>query len=86
MGVSIFTHGDTDGLCAGAIVLAAHAQAQVFFTNPYRLIEDLNKTRETDDIIICDISLQENKLTQILDRFSEISRGTTESNLQSSPG
>lgn len=41
----IFTYGDTDGLCAGALALAANADAQVRFTNPYHLLEDLSAVR-----------------------------------------
>ena len=68
----IFTHGDTDGLCAGAIALAANPDAKVFITNPYRLLEDLNSVRNPKKIIICDISLIDNRLAQTLKRFSEI--------------
>lgn len=72
-GFFIFTHGDTDGLCAGAVALAANPEAQIFFSNPYRLMEDLNLARRYDIVIVCDISLPENLLTQTLDRFLEIS-------------
>jgi RecJ-like exonuclease len=36
-------------------------------------MEDLNLAAESDTVIVCDISLPENKLTQVLDRFSELS-------------
>ena len=68
----IFTHGDTDGLCAGAIVLAANSNAQVSFTNPYHLLEDLRAVRNSEKVVICDISLIESRLAQTLKRFSEI--------------
>ena len=32
----IFTHGDTDGLCCGALALAANGDSPLYFTNPYR--------------------------------------------------
>ena len=41
LGSWIFTHGDVDGLCAGAIALAAYPDANVFFTHPYGLEGDL---------------------------------------------
>ncbi|MEE8570173.1 MAG: DHHA1 domain-containing protein [Candidatus Bathyarchaeia archaeon] len=72
MDVFIFTHGDTDGICAGAIVLSAYPDAKLIFTNPYRLLEDLDMVSYSDTVIICDISLPENCVTEILKRFSEI--------------
>jgi len=71
----IFTHGDTDGLCAGAIALAANPGAHVFFTHPYGLEEDLNEAKKTDRIIICDIALSESHLPRLLESFSEIADG-----------
>ncbi|MEM2339148.1 MAG: DHHA1 domain-containing protein [Nitrososphaerales archaeon] len=72
MATWIFTHGDTDGICAGAIALAANPNAQIFFTNPYGLIEDLTIANNEDKVIICDIALSENHLKQIIQRFSRI--------------
>jgi len=68
----IFTHGDTDGLCAGAVALAANPNAHVFFTHPYGLEGDLSEAKKTDRIIICDIALSESHLTRLLRLFSEI--------------
>lgn len=68
----IFTHGDTDGLCAGAVALAANPEAHIFFTHPYGLAEDLNAAKNMDTVIICDIALSESHLTRILQRFSAI--------------
>lgn len=72
MGTWIFAHGDTDGICSGAIALAANPEAHVFFTHPYGLAEDLNAARDNDTVIICDIALSESHLTRILQRFSSI--------------
>jgi len=68
----IFTHGDSDGLCAGAIALAANPEAHVFFTHPYGLEEDLREAEKTDKIIICDIALSESHVHRLLRLFSEI--------------
>ena len=68
----IFTHSDCDGICAGAIALAANPDARVFFTHPYGLLEDLENVREGDVVIICDIALSEDKLQAILEKFSLI--------------
>ena len=72
MAAWIFAHGDTDGICAGAIALAANPEAHVFFTHPYGLAEDLAAAKNRDKVIICDIALSETHLTQILQRFSAI--------------
>lgn len=68
----IFAHGDTDGICSGAIALAANPEAHIFFTNPYGLAEDLNAAKNNDTVIICDLALSESNLTQTLQRFSSI--------------
>ncbi len=72
MAVWIFTHGDADGLCAGALALAAHPNAHIFFTHPYGLAEDLAIAEDADTVIVCDIALSETHLTQILQMFSAI--------------
>ncbi|MBC7130723.1 DHH family phosphoesterase [Candidatus Bathyarchaeota archaeon] len=77
MATWIFTHGDGDGLCAGAIALAANRDAQVYFTHPFGLLEDLENASEDDKVIICDIALSEHKLPALIEKFSEIaSKGT----------
>ncbi|MCX8171630.1 MAG: DHH family phosphoesterase, partial [Candidatus Bathyarchaeota archaeon] len=72
MGKWIFTHSDGDGVCAGALALAANPDAKVFFTHPSGLLEDLDNVSDGDSAIICDISLPEEGLAAILKRFSEI--------------
>ncbi len=69
----IFTHSDGDGICAGALALAANPDAKVFFTHPHGLLEDLGNAGEGDNVIICDIALPEGNLQTILNRFSEFS-------------
>ncbi|MEM2851446.1 MAG: phosphoesterase [Candidatus Bathyarchaeia archaeon] len=72
MSTWIFTHGDGDGLCAGALALAANPGAQVFLTHPYGLLGDLEQVKAQDKVIICDIALSESHLPKILDKFREI--------------
>lgn len=74
MDIWIFTHGDGDGLCAGALAFAAHPEAHVFFTHPYGLLEDLDQVRDQDVIIICDIAFSEIHLPKLLETFSTIER------------
>ena len=68
----IFTHGDADGICSGAIALAAHQDAHILFSSPYSILEDLSKVKDSDKVIICDISLPEDHLTKILKRLFKI--------------
>jgi len=72
LGIWILTHGDADGICSGAIALAANPEAQVFFTHPYGLLEDLSVAEDTDTVIICDIALSEAHIDGIIERFSKI--------------
>lgn len=69
----IFTHSDGDGICAGALALAANPDAKIFFTHPHGLLEDLANAGEGDNIVICDIALPEDNLQTILNRFSAFS-------------
>ena len=74
MTVWIFTHGDGDGVCAGAVALAANPDAKVFFTHPVGLLGDLNQVREGDTVIICDIALSEMHLEGLIERFKTIEK------------
>jgi RecJ-like exonuclease len=71
----IFTHGDGDGICAGALSLAANPDAQVFFSHPFGLLEDLEQVKAQDTAIICDIALSESHLPKILGKFKSIAEG-----------
>jgi RecJ-like exonuclease len=68
----IFTHSDGDGICAGALALAANPNAKIFFTHPHGLLEDLGNVNEGDIIIICDIAFPEDNLQRVLNRLSTI--------------
>ncbi len=71
----LFTHGDVDGICSGAITFAANPKAHVFFTHPFGLLDDLAQVKDNENVVICDISLSEPHLPKILERFAEITRG-----------
>ena len=74
----IFTHGDCDGICAGAIVKSAFPDSTVFFTSPVSLLGELNNLAESyDNIVICDIAIDEKTsahLKKKLDALSEFSK------------
>ena len=65
----IFTHGDIDGICSGAIAFAAHRDAKIFFTHPKGLAEDLSQAK--GDVIICDIALPSDSF---MDAINELIR------------
>jgi single-stranded-DNA-specific exonuclease len=67
MATWILTHGDSDGLCSGALALAANPESRVFFTNPVELARDLKRVDEGDSAIICDVALNADTLPEVLD-------------------
>ncbi len=66
----IFTHGDGDGVCAGAIALAAHPGTHVFFTHPAGFLEDLKDVE--DDLIVCDIALDSRHAPKIMEKLENL--------------
>jgi RecJ-like exonuclease len=55
----ILTHGDTDGICAAAIAHAAYPDAEIIFTTPTGLIDELEYAKSFSNIIICDIAFDQ---------------------------
>lgn len=58
-GTIIFTHGDSDGICSGSIAKSAYPDADVFFTSPVSLNRRLDMADDYQNIIICDIAVDE---------------------------
>ena len=71
MKVKIFAHGDTDGICSGAIAYAAHPSAEVWFSHPAGLLKDI-KDVDAETVIICDIAISEKHKDKILPYFAQI--------------
>lgn len=71
----ILTHGDCDGICSAAIVKLLYPRAEVYFTNPSRLLSDLRKINVLDDLVICDIALNEGEWLSIEGEIRRISQG-----------
>ncbi|MDD1764798.1 MAG: DHHA1 domain-containing protein [Candidatus Methanomethyliaceae archaeon] len=66
----IITHGDSDGICSGALALAAYKNAKLFFSHPIGLADDL---RQVDgDVIICDIALPAQTLDKVHQELTRI--------------
>jgi single-stranded-DNA-specific exonuclease len=66
METMIFTHADTDGMCAGAVALARFPGASVFFTKPVSICDDLRST-EAERVIITDIAINRADYKRFLD-------------------
>lgn len=70
----ILTHGDSDGICSGAIAKTAYPDAYVYFTNPVNLLEKLKFIKYVETLIICDIAIDERNCSELhaaLSRFAE---------------
>ncbi|WP_424359826.1 DHHA1 domain-containing protein [Methanocella sp. MCL-LM] len=53
----ILTHADSDGICSGALAVAASEEPTIYFTNPVSVIDDAADAEQYDKIIICDIAI-----------------------------
>lgn len=74
----ILTHGDSDGICSGAIAKNAYPNAYVYFTSPVSLLEKLDLIEEVETLIICDIAIDERYCSEL---FSTLSKFADECNL-----
>ncbi|SNQ62639.1 DHH family phosphoesterase [Candidatus Methanoperedens nitratireducens] len=69
----VLTHGDCDGVCSGAIVKRALDRPDVFFTSPVSLLGDLNNLTGTyDNIVICDIAIDERTYPELEEKLNEL--------------
>lgn len=71
----ILTHGDCDGVCSVAIIKILYPHAEVYFTNPSRLLSDLKKFNVPDEFVICDIALNEGEWSSVEDELRRLSQG-----------
>jgi RecJ-like exonuclease len=70
----IFTHADSDGLCSGALALAANGDSPIFFTNPVSVLTDIDEARGYDRIIVCDIAINLPRSQQMKDKFQGLAK------------
>ncbi|HTY90219.1 MAG TPA: DHHA1 domain-containing protein [Methanocella sp.] len=68
----IFTHGDSDGICSGALALAANGDSPVIFTNPVSVLSDIDEGLGYDRIIVCDIAINRPRSEQMKAKFEAI--------------
>lgn len=66
----IITHGDSDGICSGALALAAFKNAKLFFSHPTGLADDLKQVE--GDVIICDIALPAQTIDKVHQEIKRI--------------
>lgn len=73
MDVKILPHGDTDGVCAAALVNACFPEADVWFSRAVTLLRDLQEKVEPGmKIFILDVAINEVQKAQIFDRIREL--------------
>ena len=69
----IFTHGDSDGICSGSIAKSAYPDADVFFTSPVSLSRRLEMAAGYENVIICDIAVDERACGELYQKLEKIS-------------
>ncbi len=74
LAVKILTHGDTDGICAGALTKARFPEAEVWFTRPINLLRDLTEVELGTMVIICDIAISETHKAELFKRMRELAQ------------
>lgn len=76
----LFIHGDTDGVCSGALALhfyknIKNQDVKIVFTHPAGLQKDLEEFMEKDaDVFIADIALAEDTYTITINLLNKLSR------------
>ncbi len=70
----IFTHGDSDGLCSGALALAANGDSPLYFTNPVSVLTDIDEAWGYDRIVVCDIAINLPRSDQMREKFDALAK------------
>ncbi|MDW7731890.1 MAG: DHHA1 domain-containing protein [Methanolobus sp.] len=73
----ILTHGDSDGVCSGAIAKSAYPDSDVYFTSPVGILDELEMADGYRNIIICDIAVDERACKKLYQRLTELSEIST---------
>jgi RecJ-like exonuclease len=61
----ILTHGDSDGICSGALAKSAFPDSYVYFTSPVSLLDKLDLIEDVETLIICDIAIDERYCSEL---------------------
>ena len=70
----IFTHGDCDGVCSGALALAANPGAKVFFSSPRSILSDLEEAKGFQRLIASDLAINISTSGQFNDIMETLSK------------
>jgi RecJ-like exonuclease len=70
----ILTHGDSDGICSGAIAKTAYPDAYVYFTSPVSLLDKLDLIENVKTLIICDIAIDERRCSELYSILNKFAR------------
>jgi RecJ-like exonuclease len=72
----IMTHGDTDGICASAIIKSMHLKSEIFFSHPHGILDDLNNNIKSNitRVYILDIALDESIWRRLIEYLNRLSR------------
>jgi len=70
----IFTHSDSDGLCSGALALAANGDSPVFFTNPVSVLTDIDEAKGYGRVIVCDIAINLPRAVEMREKFEALAK------------
>ncbi|TGC09174.1 DHHA1 domain-containing protein [Methanolobus halotolerans] len=73
----ILTHGDSDGVCSGAIAKSAYPGSDVYFTSPVGILDELELADGYSNIIICDIAVDERACKKLYKRLTELSEASS---------
>ena len=73
----ILTHGDSDGVCSGAIAKSAYPEADVYFTSPVGILDELKMADGYRNIIICDIAVDVRSSTKLYKRLEKLARSAS---------
>ncbi|WP_048198100.1 DHHA1 domain-containing protein [Methanocella arvoryzae] len=72
----IFTHADSDGICAGALALAAFPDSPVYFTNAVSILADIENAVGFDQAVITDIAVNISTGARLKDRIDRLAAET----------
>ncbi|MEZ5334014.1 MAG: DHHA1 domain-containing protein [Methanolobus sp.] len=72
----ILTHGDSDGVCSGAIAKSAYPDSDVYFTSPIGVLEELELADGYKNVIICDIAIDESRCIELFRRLAEVAESS----------
>jgi len=74
LAVKILAHGDTDGICAAALVRSSFPDAEIWFTRPVTLPRDLKEVEPGTTVVICDIAISETQKEELFNRIRELAQ------------